>query len=50
MVKSTIVRDEKSFFNMLISAEVQVNRVLVINEEVLVVSWEYSEELRRDAR
>jgi hypothetical protein len=43
--KAAIIRDPKHLFKMLTSPEVQVNRVQVVNEEVVVVSWEYIEEV-----
>ncbi|XP_054259837.1 uncharacterized protein LOC128984531 [Macrosteles quadrilineatus] len=43
--KATIVRDPKTLFKMLTSPEIDVNRVQIVNDEVLVVSWEYIEEV-----
>ncbi|XP_054272493.1 uncharacterized protein LOC128992778 [Macrosteles quadrilineatus] len=43
--KATIVRDPKTLFKMLTSPEIDVIRVQIVNEEVLVVSWEYIEEV-----
>ncbi|XP_054259393.1 uncharacterized protein LOC128984131 [Macrosteles quadrilineatus] len=43
--KATIVRDPKTLFKMLTSSEIDVNRVQIVNDEVLVVSWEYIEEV-----
>ncbi|XP_054266921.1 uncharacterized protein LOC128989088 [Macrosteles quadrilineatus] len=43
--KATIVRDPKTLFKMLTSPEIDVNRVQIVNDEVLVVSWEYIDEV-----
>ncbi|XP_054279042.1 uncharacterized protein LOC128997429 [Macrosteles quadrilineatus] len=43
--KATIVRDPKTLFKMLTSPEIDVNKVQIVNEEVLVVSWEYIDEV-----
>ncbi|XP_054259601.1 uncharacterized protein LOC128984320 [Macrosteles quadrilineatus] len=43
--KATIVRDSKTLFQMLSSSEIKVNRLQTVNEEVVVVSWEYLEEV-----
>ncbi|XP_054283566.1 uncharacterized protein LOC129000629 [Macrosteles quadrilineatus] len=43
--KATIVRDPKTLFKMLTSPEIDVNRVQIVNDEVVVVSWEYIDEV-----
>ncbi|XP_054259940.1 uncharacterized protein LOC128984630 [Macrosteles quadrilineatus] len=39
--KATIVRDPKTLFQMFSSPEIKVNRLQIVNDEVVVVSWEY---------
>ncbi|XP_054279219.1 uncharacterized protein LOC128997605 [Macrosteles quadrilineatus] len=48
--KATIVRDPKTLFKMFSSPEIDVNRVQIVNDEVVVVSWEYIEEVGEPLR
>ncbi|XP_054287996.1 uncharacterized protein LOC129003726 [Macrosteles quadrilineatus] len=43
--KATIVRDSKILFQMFSSPEIDINRLQTVNDEVVVVSWEYLDEV-----
>lgn len=43
--KTTVTRDPKELFNLLVSPSDQVNRIKEVNEEVVVVNWQHLEEV-----
>lgn len=45
MSRTIIIRTPDIFFKLLTSPEIQVNSVKVINEELVVVNWEYISEI-----
>jgi hypothetical protein len=48
--KALIIRDPKEFFKLLTTPEIQVNTVTEINEEVLLVNWQYKDEVGESLR
>lgn len=43
--KTTVTRDPKELFNLLVSPSDQVNRIKEVNEEVVVVNWQHLEDV-----
>lgn len=43
--KTLITRDPKELFNLLVNPTIQVNRINEVNQEVVVINWQYLDEV-----